>query len=207
MSMNHVARRAFASTVLAALAISAVSAEKKDKPTHPGGDSDATVADGAAPGRPATMASPQGPRRIVNQVLDLLDRPVALDSETENDFWESEPFPTSQYNRIGIRADTEVESGSISCSTWWQFTRQDEFRPGLPTTAATVPFIGEDPRPRGEVPDLRPDLFLGAPSNFSDVFGLRAKIVCALAPGDFGQFPPAPSAGTLSDVKVLLRRE
>jgi hypothetical protein len=158
------------------------------------------------------LSGPSGQPKITNEVVDLLDSEVSLDTETSRTVWESEPFRTAQANRIGIRADLDMESGSIQCSTWWQFTADDEFQPGLPTMPPPLIFIGDDLGTIGDEGEIvgerpRPGLVLGPPTHFSDVYGLRAKIVCHVNPGpDFGQ-GPAPARGTISDVKVLLRRE
>lgn len=154
-----------------------------------------------------------GASKIANEVIDLLDSQVELDTDTSNTVWESEPFRTTQANRIGLRVNLEMEIGSIRCSTGWQFVADDEFQAGLPIAGSPafigddIGTIGDDPGISGERPDSQPRLFLGGPSHFSDVYGLRAKIVCEAVPGpDFGG-GAAPTRGRITDVKVLLRRE
>ena len=137
--------------------------------------------------------------KIRNRVLDLLDDEIVLDSATEHTTWQSQPFDTSQYTRVGIRVATEDDSDPVVCSLWWQFTRDDAFLPGPPSAAQR--FIGDDSR-------LNPVVL--APIGFSEIFGLRARAVCQLFPSpDFGRLdpPPPPASAIVSDVKVLLRLE
>ena len=135
--------------------------------------------------------------RIKNDVLDLLDREIALDSTTAQTTWESRPFDTAQYNRVGIRVSTREGSDPVVCSLWWQFTPDEEFLPGPPVAAPTP--IGDD----------RVLNSILAPIGFGQVFGLRARAVCQLIPNpDFGRpDPPPPTSAVVSDVKVLLRLE
>jgi hypothetical protein len=85
---------------------------------------------------PTGVGSPNGRSwRIRNQVLDLLDGAVVLDSSTEHTRWQSEPFDTSQFTRVGIRVATGEGSDPVICSLWWQFARDDAFLPGPPSAA------------------------------------------------------------------------
>jgi hypothetical protein len=149
---------------------------------------------------PAADTAPNGrPFKIRNRVIDLLDGEVVLDSASENTTWQSQPFNTAQFTRVGIRVTTQEDSDAVICSLWWQFTPDDEFLPGPPSAAQQ--FIGDDSR-------LEP-LAL-APIGFSEIFGLRARAVCQLFPfPDFGRTdpPPPPTSAVVTDVKVLLRRE
>ena len=149
---------------------------------------------------PAGVGAPDcRPATIRNRVLDLLDEEIVLDSDTEHTTWQSQPFDTSQYTRVGIRVTTQEGSDAVVCSLWWQFTRDDAFLPGPPSAAQ--PLIGDDSR-------LNP---VGlAPIGFSEIFGLRARAVCQLfLSPDFGRLdpPPQPASAIVSDVKVLLRLE
>lgn len=210
MTMRTTSRSMLYAVVLGVVVASA----HAQTPDHPGlsKDHDRADSDSTTRGRAPLLLSQAGPGKIANQVIDLLDSGVSLDTEASRTLWESEPFRTSQANRIGIRVDVEMESGSIQCWTGWQFTADDEFLPGFPTTWAPLPYIGDDIGTigddagiRGERPDAR--LFYGSPGHFTEVYGLRAKIVCQANPGpDFGG-GAAPGRGTISDVKVLLRRE
>ena len=150
---------------------------------------------------PAVGTAPNGrPFEIRNRVIDLLDGQIELDSATETTTWQSQPFNTAQYTRVGIRVTTQEDSDFVLCSLWWQFTPDDEFLPGPPSAAQQ--FIGDDWR-------LEPLIL--APIGFSEIFGLRARAVCQLyGLADFGRTdptPPQPASAVLTDVKVLLRRE
>jgi hypothetical protein len=149
---------------------------------------------------PAADTAPNGrPFEIRNKVIDLLDGEVVLDAATEQATWQSRPFDTAQFNRVGIRVVTQEDSDPVLCSLWWQFTPDDEFLPGPPSAAQR--FIGDDSR-------LEP--ISVAPIGFSEIFGLRARAVCQLYPyPDFGRTdpPPPPASAVVTDVKVLLRRE
>ncbi len=166
-------------------------------------------------------------RPIVNRVIDLLDDDVSL-SSGDVAVWESEPIDTSQFNQIGIRVSGEA-SPFVECRTEWQFDAEDEFLAGGPRA-----FLGTNVIPgdfgrvdydtgglgdRQDYPGGTDDLFIGlvAPrSNFGDVAGTRARIVCSIPVptlligddpdvGQQGDSADGPAA-TLSDVKVLLRR-
>jgi len=85
---------------------------------------------------PADVEAPNcRPPRVRNRVLDLLDGEIVLDSATEHTIWQSQPFDTSQYTRVGIRVATQEDSDPVVCSLWWQFTRDDAFLPGPPSAA------------------------------------------------------------------------
>jgi len=148
---------------------------------------------------PAGVGAPNcRPPRIRNRVLDLLDDEIVLDSTTEHTTWQSQPFDTSQFTRVGIRVATQEDSDPVVCSLWWQFTDDDTFLPGPPSAAQRL--IGDDSR-------LDPVVL--APIGFSQIFGLRARAVCQLVLlPDFGRpEPPPPASAVVSDVKVLLRLE
>jgi hypothetical protein len=76
----------------------------------------------------------------------------------------------------------------------WHFTAQDPFFMTWPVGSV----LGDDPAPRPSYPTRV------VPT--TEVFGLGAKIVCALSFADFGEPEPPRASGTPSDVKVLLRR-
>jgi hypothetical protein len=148
---------------------------------------------------PAGVGAPDcRPPRIRNRVLDLLDDEIVLDSASEHTTWQSQPFDTSQYTRVGVRVATQEDSDPVVCSLWWQFTEDDTFLPGPPSAAPRL--IGDD---------RRLELVGLAPINFSAVFGLRARAVCQLflLPDFGGPEPPPPASAVVSDVKVLLRLE
>jgi hypothetical protein len=152
----------------------------------------ARVGSGTARRVPPPMRAPL----VVNEVVDLLDADVYLESDTEDDLWESREFDTSQFTVIGLHVSGEID-GSVGCHLTWRFTADDGFRGASPSTwigtRAVTGRVASDPE-------------------FGAVRGLRAKVVCAptiFVFGDFGHDPPPepePSSGTVSDVKVLLRR-
>jgi hypothetical protein len=158
------------------------------------------VAAGPPKGRPV------GPSpRVVNEVVDCLDRPADLDTET-NDTWESESFDTSQFTRIAVRMEGDVSEAlaSITCFVSWQFSPEDTFQGAFPLAVVGLSFAQ-----LGGVP----------PHGVGEVTGTRAKVTCRLQgpprPGPLidplGDQPEAGSqqaqvTGTITDVKVLLRR-
>jgi len=148
---------------------------------------------GDNPGVRHAGARPGGPP-IHNKVVDLLDEALFLDSDTPS--WTSSPFVTGQFNRAILKTASEVENGFLRCYIQWQFSTDDAFQTFGPR--ATV--IGDDINPRIVDPS-------GADAHL--VYGLRARVRCDLNPGpDFGiSDPPPPATGSLTDVKVLLRRE
>jgi len=178
------------SVLLLAATSGVVSAQSNPMPTE----------DAARPARaasvPAGVADPR-PSRILNHVLDLLDREIVLDAASGRASWRSEPFDTAQYNRVGIRVATREGNAPLTCSLAWQFARDDVFLPGPPSVAPR--WVGDDRR-------LEPVL---PPIAFSEIFGLRAQAVCQLVPvpDPGGSDPPPPPSATLTDVKVLLRLE
>ena len=178
--------------LLLAAATGAVDAQTNSVPAKDHPRSDTAAAAGA-------RAQDCRPPKIRNRVLDLLDSEVVLDSATEYSTWQSQPFDTSQYNRVGIRVATQEDSDPVVCSLWWQFTRDDAFLPGPPSAAQRL--VGDDSR-------LEPVVL--APIGFSEIYGLRARAVCQLILSpDFGRLdpPPSPTSAVVSDVKVLLRLE
>jgi len=139
-------------------------------------------------------AGPGAGPPIHNRIHDLLDEELFLSSD-ETASWTSAPFHTSRFNRVILKTASEVESGFLSCYLEWQFAEDDEFE----AFAATGTVIGDDVNPRILVP---------AGSNPSLVYGMRARVRCDLRGSDFGSSePPPPATGSLTDVKVLLRRE
>jgi len=150
---------------------------------------------GDNPGVRQTAAGVSGPP-IHNKVLDLLDEELFLDSDGDTQSWISSPFKTSQFNRVILKVASEVEDGFLRCYLEWQFTRDDEFEAFGTTTSV----IGDDINPR-------PIFSSGTDPHL--VYGLRARVRCDLVPGpDFGiGDPPPPATGSLTDVKVLLRKE
>jgi hypothetical protein len=152
---------------------------------------DTVARSGQKPG-PETAGPPPGP--VVNQVIDLLDSDVHLDTETGDNLWESETFDTSQFTSIGIFMSGEATIGSLSCATSWQFSDDDEFLESFPNTSISA---------SGFLRNLDPE------DNFTAVMGLRARVRCRATPGgDIGTFPPSPlrGSGTVTDVRILLRR-
>ena len=123
-------------------------------------------------------------------MLDLLDEDVFLDSDSSQNLWESEVFDTGQFNVVGLTIRGEAVAGSIVCYTAWQLVPGDEFL--LSSPLRTI-----------DAPGVRPPIgFLGP----GMIQGLRAKISCS-AEAAVGNDPPPFPSGTLTDVKVLLRRE
>ncbi len=164
-------------------------------------------------------------RPIVNQVVDLLDDDVVF-SSGDVTVWESEPIDTSQFNRIGIRVSGEANL-FVECRTEWQFDAEDEYLEGGPRaflgTNATLGDFGRVDYDTGTLGG-RLDYpvgstgLVGPGSNFGEVAGTRARIVCSIpvpiitigddpdvGQQDVGDDRSDPAA-TLSDVKVLLRR-
>ncbi len=140
-------------------------------------------------------ARPGGPP-VHNRVLDLLDAEVLLNSD-EAPSWFSEPFGTARcFTRVIVKTASEIDEGFLRCYTEWQFTDDDEFQPFDSTTG----IIGDDVNPR---------IVPSGGNDASDVYGLRGRVRCDLlgAPDLGGGDPPPPATGSLTDVKVLLRRE
>jgi hypothetical protein len=126
---------------------------------------------------------------VVNEILDLLDEDLFLAEEANQDVWRSEVFDTSQFTRIGLRAYGEAQ-GLITCSVAWRFTDGDEFRESIPWVWIGNPFYqGPDPQVR-----------------FSEVRGLAARVICELDRSSLDPGSSLPASGTLTDVKVMLRR-
>jgi len=150
-----------------------------------------TLADGRGNGAGPQASGPP----IHNKVLDLLDEELFLDSG-ETASWTSAPFSTARFNRAILKTASEVENGFLRCFTEWQFTPDDEFQALGPPASV----IGDDVSLR-IVPATGADAYL--------VYGLRARVRCDLLPApDFGiGDSPPPATGSLTDVKVLLRRE
>ena len=164
------------------------------------------------------------PPRIVNRVIDLLEDEVALTTEEGSETWMSEIFYTSQFNRIILRSSSEGE-GIVTCEVGWRFGRGEAFRFSYPMQTFVQPVLPLS------VPDGVPDLSLRqrqyypyyAPdASSAEVRGLQARVRCTLwdARADYGRLeddpglidpnptdPVVPIVGSLTDVKVLLRRE
>ena len=161
--------------------------------------------------------------RIVNRVIDLLDEEVELSSEAGSNTWESKIIYTSQFNRIGLRFSSAAEAAWISCRVAWRFSNGEEFQGSIPMITAAplnppqeLPDGIADPSLRQSYPFYSPQL------DYTEVRGLQARVQCWLAQvrvGDFGRLgddppltdpdptDPIPVTGSLTDVKVLLRRE
>lgn len=73
-----------------------------DQPGEPATEH-ARGGDSAARGRSPLLPGQSGASKIANQVIDLVDGAVSLDTEASRARWESEPFRTGQANRIGLR--------------------------------------------------------------------------------------------------------
>lgn len=159
------------------------------------------LAPGSRTGNPPAAEGP-----IVNRVLDLLNAQVTLRTEEGADTWQSVPFDTSQFTRAGVRltAVTTQTGVGIGCTLAWQFSPDDAFQEGLPGSYSRVIY--------GDLGDDRTVLpLLLYPSGISEIQGTRARVVCRIVSIGFGQPGDPPSEppvyeGTLSDVKVLLRR-
>jgi len=92
--------------------------------------------------------------------------------------WFSDPFDVSQFTRLGLKVEQAVGGQGISCNVSWAFFNGDRFAgPGL--VSSVVP---------------------GGNAGFTSVLGVQARVRCGVS---FGGSP----GGTLTDVKVLLRRE
>lgn len=195
----------------------------------------ATAAIAESPGEKPSGAEARSPR-IDNRVFDLLDDEVVLDTQTEVAVWESMPFDTSQFNRIGLQFSADVEQAPVTCRVCWRYSLEDEFTEGIPAVTRGNPvvppdfgWIGPDDtqpsRPRTtERPDGTTDLYLEDPRlglspsvDFTEVRGLWGQVRCSLPMieivpiGDDQSISDLPEliplAATLTDVKVLLRRE
>lgn len=153
------------------------------------------IAGGPGNGHGAGSGPRAGGPPIHNKVVDLLDEEMFLNSDDAAS-WISEPFRTARFNRAILKTATEVDGGFLRCYTEWKFTPDDEFQALGPPPSV----IGDDVTPR-VVPSTGPDAYL--------VYGLIARVRCdLLPPPDFGVGdPPPPATGSLTDVKVLLRRE
>jgi hypothetical protein len=164
--------------------------------------------------------------RIENQVVDLLNEEIVLDSIDGPTVWESESFDTSDYNRIGLRFSTEMEEGFVTCRVCWKFSDDDDFRDGTPAVTlreGNLPYSPWNPFEIGDDPSLRVRVnpYFDPATDFSEVRGLQAKVKCSLSIividfGDVGEDPggdeppepePLDITASLTDVKVLLRRE
>lgn len=159
-------------------------------------------------GRPNSAAPGPGAAAgaIHNRVLDLLADEVVLDIGDTDAAWESEPFATDRFNRIGLRAAVAEDSLPVRCQVCWKFADDDACLDGMPLVHAPVlPTPGDDlPRPQPTPPARLEAL------GFSPVYGLSARVRCRIPDVVFiGDDPDAPDAttATLTDVKVLLRRE
>jgi hypothetical protein len=155
----------------------------------------------------------------VNRVVDLLNEEVYLEDGSDRELWVSDVFDTSAFTIIGLRVSGEADIGCLVCEVAWQFGPDDPFEISVPSELIFAPIVIPDPGP-GEAPrpDAFPDLYLQRPrwpigvplSDFAEVRGMRAKVVCEAplgCPYVLGEDPtiPQPSSGALSDVKVLLR--
>ncbi len=168
-------------------------------------DESVTVARAAGPGesaRTSTIRAAMAHGPIVNKVIDLLDEPIAFSVTPGTIIWESAPFDTSQFSRIAIRSSASPDS-FVWCQAVWQFTQDDEF-----LASGGMGYL------------VAGGLLFPSAGGPSEVAGLRGKIVCR-ASGRIGvahypdlgddrtRYPttdPEPVAGTLTDVKVLLRK-
>ncbi len=155
------------------------------------------------------------PPMVVNEVTDLLNEPVELEAGTDQDVWQSTAFDTSQFNVVVLHAVADVSDGCLSCRVAWQFGHDDPFQGAAPIIYLVAPPSPPDPPDPGdpERPDGIPDLYRGGiPDEIGSVRGMQARVVCEASIwtpcvniGIDPQIPTNP-AGTLTDVKVLLRR-
>jgi len=189
------------------------------------GESDGAVSRGISVVEPGPIASPAP---VVNRVIDLLDAPAELSTaQAATQTWESRPFRTSQYNRIGLRFSSENESGYVSCGVCWRYAATDACQDGLPIVVHAPPDDGASGagEPTGGVGLVRTRLFygvIGPTTDFSEVRGLEAQVRCTMlvSLADFGIVQigddpnqagdgtePTNISASLTDVKVLLRRD
>ena len=167
--------------------------------------------------------SDEAPAPIYSRALDLLDGEHFMQLRSDSEEWVSESFDTSRFTRIGLKAGASDDSDLIVCRTEWSFGQRDGFTPGQPsvqlgTSSIRLVFPPLGMRDgRDGVPDDDSRLVLlqppGPAVGLSEVAGQRARIRCRPAVGgDFGRIidprdpEVPPPAGTLTDVKVLLRR-
>jgi hypothetical protein len=144
----------------------------------------------AAP--PVTVAAP-GHAPIVNRVIDLLDQTIALNT-TGVAQWESAPFDTSQFEWIGLHVSAASADGNVRCETAWRYSADDDPVLG-PPSSSTLTEIN-----RGGF------LLAVSAAPFSTVIGLEGRIVCRIELGGDPRGDPPQASGTITDVKVLLRR-
>ena len=133
------------------------------------------------------------PASIVNRALDLLAQPVFLEQDTDHATWQSREFDTSQFDTVALKHSAEMISGSMRCAIAWKLGSDDTFVDPLPGDSG---------------------LASGANASFAtpQVLGTSGKVFCRpFQPCPLGCDRPgfdAPSAaGTLTDVKILLRRQ
>ncbi len=131
-------------------------------------------------------------RRVVNQVLELLDQPVFVELGTDHGVWESPAFDTAQFDSIVIKSETHPAAGYVFCEFQWKFGPDDWF----PSSAPVLPTSGNwqyqfEPSPLFYVP----------------VQGLQGRVACLAFPGYVFGGVPGPARGTVDHVRVLLRRK
>lgn len=179
---------------------------------------------GPTPDPPMDSQPGPPPSRIHNRVVDLLDDEIVLTNQPGANQWVSESFDTAQFDTIALRFSAEFELGTISCWTEWKYSSEDEFQVGQPSVTKSrgrqlgifdpptrQVYVG---RPDG-IGDVYPGLLFNPVTDLTDVRGLQARILCwvpeAFVPDGIGDDPNLPGAEpasfTLSDVKVLLRRQ
>jgi hypothetical protein len=133
------------------------------------------------------------PPAIVNRTLDLLTESVVLEEGTDHATWHSREFDTSQFDTVALKIVTDAGSGPVHCEIAWKLGHDDEFIDPIPDavlpTSVTIRSI-QNPQVLG---------------TSGKVF-CRAAQTCGTLGCDRGD-PPGPAVGTLTDVKVLLRRQ
>lgn len=140
-------------------------------------------------------AQPTGgglPPSIVNRVVDLLDHPVLLDQSPGHVTWESASFDTAPFDTIVVKPAADMIGGLMDCEVAWQVGPDDDFVDPLDYT-------------------FDPTFFPVLPAAAGPVRGTAGKVFCHASPppdplGD-DRGGPGSGAGTLTDVKVLLRRK
>jgi hypothetical protein len=146
--------------------------------------------------RAASGKQPPGKNRarppaapVVTEIVDLLDGKLFLDEETGETVWRSRVVDTSRFVRIGLRAYGDAQ-GLITCNVAWRFSEDDDFRQTVPWVwFGFTAYQGPDPR-----------------VEHSEVRGLSARVICELRRSALDPGSSLPASGTLTDVKVMLRR-
>jgi hypothetical protein len=148
----------------------------------------------AAP--PLGTVGTSGSQPIRNRVLDLLDETIVLNT-TGVAVWESTPFDTSQFEWAGLHVSAASLDGNVRCETAWRYGADDEAVLGSPATSSRT----EINRAGGSLlpgPIVVP---------IAATAGLEARIVCRIEiVGVDSRGDPPQATGTISDVKVLLRK-